>query len=137
MNKKNSPVSNNGQDEEQILKDGLSKYFTETTVHGFRYVIEGRNIFERGVWVLFIVFGFIFSVLIIWNAFAAWEKTPVHITVDEVSVPVNQIPYPAITVCDTESLQMPRRNRWTFLERLLNAAQLKDLNGLWLKNDGM
>ena len=122
--------------EERNVNEELSEYFRETTVHGFRYVVEGRNIFERYVWIAFIIFGFIFSAWIIYNAFEEWEATPVHITVDEVSVPVDQIPYPAITVCDTESLQMPRRNRWMFLERLLNAAQLKDTNDLWIENEG-
>ena len=110
----------------QEAKKDLVGYFSETTVHGFRYVVEGRNIVERLVWVLFISFGFAYSLLIISDAFESWKTHPVQTTISELSVPVQELPFPAITVCDTESLQMPRRNRWMFLEKLLNAAQLKE-----------
>ena len=121
------------------FNEELQEYFKETTVHGFRYVVEGRSTFERWVWILFILFGFVFSGYIIWNVFDYWTEFPVHITVDEVSAPVKDVPYPAITVCDSESLQMPRRNRWKFLERFLNAAQLKDegtSTDHWIKTAG-
>ena len=114
----------------QDLKKDLIGYFSETTVHGFRYVVEGRNIFERLLWVVFIVLGFSFSLMIISHAFISWNNNPVETTIDEVSVPVHVLPFPAITVCDTESLQMPRRNRWMFLEKLLNAVQLKSPGNL-------
>ena len=32
----------------------ISSYFSETTVHGFHYVIEGRNRLEKSIWLLFI-----------------------------------------------------------------------------------
>ena len=119
------------------LKRYVRGYFSETTVHGFRYIIEGRNIYERIAWAIFVVLGFAWSLYIILSAFESWEKHPVQITVDEVSVPVQELPFPAITVCDTESLQMPRRNRWMFLEKLLNAAQLKDPENLLnMRNPG-
>ena len=35
-------------------KDHVTRYFQETTVHGFRYVVEGVNIYERGLWMIFI-----------------------------------------------------------------------------------
>ena len=38
-------------------KKNLVDYFSETTVHGFRYIVEGRNILERLVWFLVVVFG--------------------------------------------------------------------------------
>ena len=110
----------------QELKKEISGYFSETTVHGFRYVVEGRNLFERLVWILFIAFGFIFSFYLISEAFESWKNNPVETTIGEVSVPVQELPFPAITICDTESLQMPRRNRWMFLEKLLNAVGLKN-----------
>ena len=109
-----------------VLKNDLTSYLSETTVHGFRYVTEGRTIFERLIWVLFIALGFGYSIIIISEAFESWKNHPVETTISEVSVPVQELPFPAITVCDTESLQMPRRNRWMFLEKLLNAVQLKN-----------
>ena len=40
------------------FKVQLNQYLKETTVHGFRYLIEGRNICEIAVWVIVIAFCF-------------------------------------------------------------------------------
>ena len=106
------------------VKENVLGYFSQTTVHGFRYVVQGRNIFERVIWILFILFGFMYSSKTVWDAWVYWDTHPVETTIDQVSVPVQELPFPAITVCDTQSLQMPRRNRWMFLETLLNSVEV-------------
>ena len=116
----------NKEDIRQELKRDIVGYFSETTVHGFRYIVQGRNIFERAAWILFIAFGFWYSGYTIFNAYHEWELHPVQTTIDEVGLPVQELAFPAITVCDTASLTMPRRNRWMFLEQLLNGVELKD-----------
>ena len=115
------------------LKKTVTGYFSETTIHGFRYVVEGRNILERLFWIFCIVIGFACSISIISQAFQSWENDPVQTTIDKVSVSVQELPFPAITVCDPESMQMPRRNRWMFLEELLNAFELNDSESLMSK----
>ena len=40
------------------FKRGLQQYLRETTVHGFRYLIEGRNICEIAAWIIVITFCF-------------------------------------------------------------------------------
>ena len=108
------------------LKDNLVGYFSETTVHGFRYVVQGRNLSERTAWIFFIAFGFWYSGTTVYDAYQYWEKHPVETTIDEVGLPVQELPFPAITVCDTASLTMPRKNRWMFLEKLLNSLEVID-----------
>ena len=110
----------------KALQRDVLGYFRETTVHGFRYVVEGRNIFERISWILVIVAGFVMCSMIVYNAYEDWENHPVETTIDSVGLPVTELPFPAITVCDTKSLQMPRRNRWMFLEKLLNSLEVID-----------
>ena len=107
-------------------KQNLVGYFSQTTVHGFRYIVQGRNLFERVIWILFILFGFVYSFYTIWKAIIYWETHPVETTIDQVGVPVQELPFPAITICDTQSLQMPRRNQWMFLETLLNSLDIID-----------
>ena len=53
-----------------------------------------------------------------------WDSHPVETTIDEVGLPVDQLPFPAITVCDKASLKMPRKNRWMLVEKLLNSLEL-------------
>ena len=106
------------------LKKELFGYFTETTVHGFRYIIEGRNRVERAIWGIFIFFGFFYSGMVVYDALQYWETHPVETTIGEVDLPVHELPFPSITLCDTASLEMPRKNRWMFLEQLLNSLKL-------------
>ena len=58
----------------------------------------------------------------------SWSDIPLQTTIDKVSSPVEKLDFPAITVCDTESLQMPRRNRWMYLEKLLSWAKPRTKN---------
>ena len=109
-------------------KDDLVAYLSEISVHGFRYIVEGRNLIEKVAWFCIVLLGFIFSGWIIIQAFKNWAEYPVETTIDEVGLSVSQLPFPAITVCDTESLKMPPKNRWMFLETLLNSLELINPN---------
>ena len=109
----------------QIKKDFV-EYFSTTTVHGFSYIVGGRNILEKVLWVLFIAIGVSFCTHILVNLYQQWEDNPVETTIDEVGLPIQDLPFPAITICDTNSLKMPRRNRWMFLETLLNSLSLSN-----------
>ena len=102
------------------VKNAISSYFSETTVHGFRYVAEGANLCEKLFWGLLISFGFVFSGGIILRSFSDWEQTPLQTTIDKVSMPIEDLYQPAITVCNPHELQMPQRNRWMYIEKLLN-----------------
>ena len=98
----------------------VAAYFSETTVHGFRYVAEGENVFEKTFWIISISVGFYVSGFYIFESFSDWERTPLQTTIDKVSMPIQDLYEPAITVCNPSELQMPRRNRWMFIEKLLN-----------------
>ena len=39
----------------------VTGYFAETTVHGFHYVIEGKNKFEKLIWIFFIAMSIYFA----------------------------------------------------------------------------
>ena len=102
------------------LARDIYAYFSETTVHGFHYIVTGRNWLERLFWAILIVSGFTLSGLIFYRAYNDWDETPLETTIEQVSLPVEKLNYPAVTVCHPAELQMPRRNRWMYLERLFN-----------------
>ena len=45
----------------KAMQNVLRQYLRETTVHGLRYLIEGRNWFEVAVWGIVITLGFTLS----------------------------------------------------------------------------
>ena len=77
-----------------------------------------------------IAIGFALCSFLIIGSSQVWRSDPVQTTLDQVSIPVHHLPFPAITVCDTESLQMPRRNRWMFLENVLNTIEIRNVSQL-------
>ena len=108
------------------LKTGISDYFRETTVHGFRYVVEGSGIIERSLWIAIITIGFVLSAILIQQSFQNWEETPLQTTIETIALPIEELYFPAVTVCNLDSLKMPRRNRWLFLEKLLRWVKAED-----------
>ena len=102
------------------LWQDISAYFRETTVHGFRYIVEGENIIEKLFWVMIIIAGFLVSGYFILSSFHDWANTPIETTIDSLTMPIEELYQPAITVCNPDGLQMPLRNRWMYLEHLLN-----------------
>ena len=112
----------------EIITSTICEYFVETTVHGFKYIAEGRNVFEKGFWGILIISMFIISGRIILTSLNDWAVTPLQTTIDKVSVPVQDFSFPAITLYDQETLQMPRRNRWMYLESLLNMIDIYSIH---------
>ena len=110
----------------KALKDEVITFFSESPIPGLKYIVEGRSLFERLAWALFMATTISVAICVVHDAFEYWEKHPVETTIDEVGLPVHELPFPAITVCDTASLTMPRKNRWMFVEKLLNALELID-----------
>ena len=102
------------------IKEGVWTYFSETTVHGFRYVAEGGNIFEKLTWAVLILIGFILGGCLIFQSLSGWDETPLETTIAQVSMPIEKLYQPAITVCNPDELKMPLRNRWMYIEKLLN-----------------
>ena len=114
------------------LTRDIYEYFNETTVHGFHYIVTGRNWVERFFWASLIICGFVLSSLIFRHAYNDWDETPLETTIKQVSLPVEELNYPAVTVCNPAELQMPRRNRWMYLEKLLNWIDV-DQGNFWGK----
>ena len=57
---------------------------------------------------------------IIYSSYSGWHETPLQTTIEKVDAPVQDYPFPAVTICDPGQLQMPRRNRWMYPEQVLN-----------------
>ena len=114
-----------------MMTDKISiakEYFEETTVHGFQYVVTGRNRSEKIFWIILIGTGFMFSGIIIYNSILSWNNIPLQTTIEKVSKPIQHFPFPAVTICNHDQLQMPRGNRWLFVEQVLNWIDINSVN---------
>ena len=82
----------------ESLKSNVKEYFNETTVHGFQYVVNGRNWCEKSFWIILIVTGFMFSGIMIDNSISSWRNAPVQTTIEKVSKPIQNFLFPGITI---------------------------------------
>ena len=118
----------NHRDRWQRIKNDVVSFFSESTIPGLKYVVESRIWLERITWGAFLILSFWCTGWILLKQMQYWDSHPVETTIDEVGLPVDQLPFPAITVCDTASLKMPRKNQWMFVEKLLNSLELIEPN---------
>ena len=123
-NKPEKDHDNKSRSFRKALKDELVKFFAESTIPGFKYVVKGNTVLERKTWAIFIVIAFCYAGKTVYETFKEWDSDPVITTIDDVGLSVSQLPFPAITICDTASLKMPRQNRWKLVEKLLNSLEL-------------
>ena len=110
----------------KVATDELISFLSESTIPGLSYIVDSKAIFERVAWAILLVVAFYLTGSVIHIQWTHWRSHPVETTIDEVGLPVDILTFPAITVCDTESLKMPRKNRWMFVEKLLNSLELVD-----------
>ena len=109
-----------GSDHSRMLLQGhVSRYFRETTVHGFRYVVDGRNACERLFWISFILAGYAFAALFMAQAWQDFQNHPILTTTNTISV--ENVPFPAVTVDAGDIL-----NPWGFTERVLGLVEDPD-----------
>ena len=78
------------------LKSYCEKYFDNTTVHGFSYVLTGENRLERIAWVFLVIFAFMgaFTLIAIYIDEAVADPIAIQLS----TIPVKEIPFPAVTI---------------------------------------
>ena len=102
------------------------RYIIEGRHHGFRYIAESPSLFERFGWGIILSICFWVTFDGVMNQFRYWDTHPIGTSMDEVGLSVDELPFPAISVNHPTSLTMPRKNRWMFVETLLNSLELVD-----------
>ena len=68
------------------FKVGFHQYLRETTVHGFRYLIEGRNLCEIAVWIVVITFCFTLTFAGIYTSISESYKNPILTSVQTTQI---------------------------------------------------
>ena len=117
----------------------ISKLFDEflntSTAHGLNYLTSYKGFITRLIWVTYLFLAELLmhssiyeqslcffggagvTMYLMSELYLAWESVPVMATIDNLAVPVAEMPYPTITVCPHES---PVDN-WAMVEKVLNA----------------
>ena len=82
------------------------EYASVTTAHGFSYIAdENYSGGDRILWVIIVLLAFGFTIFQMTTLYTDWQENPVITTLDTVALPIEDIEFPAITICPQGSLQ--------------------------------
>ena len=115
----------------KTIKQNISEYFSETSIHGLRYLVDGKNILEKVCWSLVVMVSLYFAGSMILTSIEDNEKAPILTTIETISF--EDVPFPAVTIAADE-----RANPWGFVQKTFNMMEFyepvdhkhKDLNEL-------
>ena len=81
-------------------------YSSATTIHGITY-LTGDDItaVERLLWLVVVILAISLATYQIVNLYKDWQKDPVVTTLDTVALPIEEIEFPAVTICPQGSRQ--------------------------------
>ena len=88
------------------IKQHLTDYASTTTTHGLFYIAEpGQSWAERIFWIFVVFLAISFSYYQTHILYKEWQDYPVITTLDTVSLPIEEIDFPAVTICPQGSIK--------------------------------
>ena len=99
--------------------DTTKQYSSTTTIHGISYLAsDDTSGIERVVWGIVMLFAIGFTTFQVITLYNDWQDHPVITTLDTVALPIDEIEFPAVTIC-------PQGSRQEIIDLVL-FRQLKD-----------
>jgi hypothetical protein len=84
----------------------MKEYASASTAHGFFYLAEdGRSKLERVFWLFVVVSAILFCYFQTATLYIQWQDNPVMTNLDTVSLPIEDIEFPAVTICPQGSMR--------------------------------
>ncbi|XP_049294260.1 pickpocket protein 28-like [Anopheles funestus] len=74
-------------------------YCTNSTIHGFKYLVGNRLVNCRVWWIIVCLLSLYGCGSLIHSVYRKWDREPVVVTFAEKPSPVFTIPFPAVTIC--------------------------------------
>ena len=97
----------------KAVRLSVNIYFVESSIHGLRYLVDGKNLVEKLCWCLIIVISLYLAGTMISTSIEENEREPILTTIETSSI-IN-VPFPAITVAADG-----RANPWGFVQKTFN-----------------
>ena len=83
-----------------------TEFCEATSIHGFAYISNGRNSgVERLFWFIVVILAISFTTYQVIVLYQEWQDEPVISTLETVAEPIEDIEFPAVTICPQGSRQ--------------------------------
>ena len=88
------------------IVETTKQYSSATTIHGISY-ISGDQIskLERFLWAVVVLLAFLLAMYQVVSLYNDWQNDPVVTTLNTVALPIEEIEFPAVTICPQGSRQ--------------------------------
>ena len=83
----------------------ITEFAESTTIHGLAYMADRKHSPWRLAWVLVGVIAMIFSTYQVVSLYLDWKNEPVITSLKTVAMPIDDIKFPAVTICPQGSRQ--------------------------------
>ncbi|XP_050353697.1 pickpocket protein 28-like [Nymphalis io] len=91
----------------------LREYLLTSTLHGLRYIGEKKlTWFERFFWLIAFGSSLICAGFFILNVYAKWRMSPMIVSINPENMPLNKLPFPAITICNVNQAKKSVAERY-------------------------
>ena len=81
-------------------------YSSATTIHGITYLTgDDTTAVERLLWLVVVILAILLATYQVVNLYKDWQDDPVVTTLDTVALPIEEIDFPAVTICPQGSRQ--------------------------------
>ena len=78
----------------------IREYTSASVIHGVSYINpDGRMIAEKIIWTILVASAFAFAAYEVQSLYKNWQESPVLTVLDTVTLPIEEIDFPAITIC--------------------------------------
>jgi hypothetical protein len=77
------------------------QYCKSSTIHGFQYLTKREDTSwpDRLIWALILMISISICAFLLNDLNEDWKRNPVVTTIESTSLPLGEIPYPAVTIC--------------------------------------
>ena len=83
-----------------IVLDTAQQYASNSSAHGLTYLVEdGRPVMERIFWIFITTLALCFTAIQTTQLYIQWKADPVVTSLDTVTVPIEELEFPAVTIC--------------------------------------
>jgi acid-sensing ion channel, other len=112
------------------MLNSVQNYCNETTLHGFKYfTTETCRFSEKVFWFISLIVSFLSAVLLINKLHTEMTKTSIVTVTSSTAVPVEEIPFPAITFCTELRIQEGEPFHYLMLLYFSNNYEFIEENG--------
>lgn len=82
--------------------------FYHISIHGLRNIFRSRSKFEITFWIIMFLMGFIYCCILLYENVIEFNYQKVLRIIDTTAYPIYQVPFPAVTLCNFNSVYKPR-----------------------------